>query len=160
MVTYRSVIGIDPGNTTGWAIFFDGLLVGAGTLKKDAILPSTADDPVEITFGGIAPAAAVIELPRVYPHGGKGDPNDLIDLAVLAGDLAGFYRRAGFHVELVPPRTWKGTVPKAVHNVRVIEALSAGEIETMPRRPRAKNFDHNMIDAVGLGLWFLRRTRT
>lgn len=145
-----SVIAIDPGKRTGWALFDGGRLVEAGTCTEDEALE--APPGAAVPFG-----SCVIELPVVYPHGGKGDPNQLIGLAVFVGDLRGFYRRAGVDVVLVKPRTWKGTVPKAIHNRRTLAALTPEERAILPKRPRARDFDHNMIDAVGLGLWQLKR---
>jgi len=98
----------------------------------------------------------VIELPRIY-NPSPVPPNDLLDLAVLVGDLRGYYRRLGFKVELVYPRTWKGTVPKKIHNARTLAKLTAAEVELLPKRPRAKDYDHNMLDSVGLGLWWLEK---
>ena len=147
---YRSVIGIDPGVTTGGSWFEDGALVQAGATPADEFLEF---DPL----GGIGPAILIIEVPRIYPRGGKGDQNDLIDLAVLVGDLRGFYRRAGFTTRLVAPRFWKGTTPKPIHNKRVVATLTPAERAFLPKRPRAKTFDHNMLDAVGLGLFQLGR---
>ncbi len=151
------VIAIDPGERTGWALFDNGTLVEAGTMSKAEILlnppcPSGRKNYLDV---------AVIELPVIYPLGlGKGDPNQLIDLAVFVGDLRGFYvRRLSLDVVLVRPRTWKGTVPKRIHNARVLEALTPDERALLPRRPRARDYDHNMLDAVGLGLWQLRKDR-
>lgn len=145
---HRGVIGIDPGKTTGWAMFCQGKLIDAHAVKDGRIIWPARDN-------GLPGTIVVIEIPRVYPFGGKGDPNDLIDLAVLAGEYYGHYRRAGFETVLVPPRTWKGSVPKPIHNERVLAQLTPAERDLLPRRPRAKDFDHNMIDAIGLGLWQL-----
>ena len=149
---YRGVIGIDPGKHTGWAHFQDGLLVSAASITETEMLIAP---PLTI----IGPAIVIIEVPRVYPRGGKGDPNDLIDLAVLAGTIQGWYvsRAPGIATRLVAPRTWKGTVPKPIHNERVLAALTPAERALLPKRPRAKTFDHNMLDAVGLGLFQLKR---
>lgn len=147
---HRSIIAIDPGKRSGWAIFINAELVEAGAWSRDAMLSEGC--PIV----GVAPAVAVIEVPVIYSLGkGKGDPNDLITLALLVGDLRGYYRRAGLDTVLVKPRTWKGTMPKAVQNERVLGALTPGERAQLPRRSRALGFDHNMIDAVGLGLWWL-----
>lgn len=147
---HRSVIGIDPGKTrTGWAVFWEADLMSAGWLSGD--LFDLPDVP-------LLPAIVVVELPVIYPLGkGKGDPNDLIKLAEIAGAIRGFYtvRAPGIATALVKPRAWKGTVPKPIHNERVLGALSREERALLPRRPRAKDFDHNMLDAVGLGLWQL-----
>lgn len=148
------LLTFDPGRMTGWARFVDNQLVEAGTMKpyehgvraafEDADVPDIAD-------------LVVIENPRWYPHKTKGDVNELLDLAVLVGQLEGFFEKT--KVELVSPRTWKGTVPKEIHNRRVLAALRPEELAVLPKRPRAKDYDHNMTDAVGLGLWKLGRMR-
>lgn len=141
------VLALDPGNTTGWALVLRGVLVHAGHASYEALFetpPATS-----------APVLVVIEVPRVYPFGrGKGDNNDLIDLAVRVGELRGWYRRKSWvqRVELIPPRTWKGTVPKEIHNKQVLAKLSPEELAVLPTKRRG-GFDHNMVDAVGLALW-------
>jgi len=143
------MIAIDPGKWSGWALFFHGKLQAAGVLSEATIL----DKPPMVEW---APAVAVIEIPRAYPLGkGKGDPQDLIKLAILAGDLRGFYRRHGLHTELVEPRRWKGTVPKDIHGERVLGALAPDEAAILPTLPKSKR--HNMVDAIGLGLWWLEK---
>ena len=144
-----ALIAIDPGRTTGWALFLFGELESAGWKTDQEMLL----EPIH----SASYADVVLEVPRIYPRKGKGDQNDLIDLAVLVGDLRGYYRRRGGNVLLVPPRKWKGTVPKGIHNERVLDALKSHEKKRLPRRPRAKEYDHNMVDAVGLGLWKLGR---
>lgn len=144
-----SVIAIDPGQISGWATFHRGELYAAGVMTEAEIVgrPPVAQ---------WAPVQVVIEVPRIYPLGrGKGDPNDLISLALLVGELRGFYRRSGLPVELVEPRRWKGTTPKKIHNRRVKDALAPEERAILPTLPEYKA--HNMIDAVGLGLWWLKK---
>ena len=48
-------------------------------------------------------------------------------------------------------------MPKDIHNRRVLKALSESELAVLPKRPRAKTPDNNMVDAVGIGLWRLGR---
>ena len=143
------MIAIDPGKWSGWALFHRGKLHAAGVLSEAAILEAP---PVPEW----APAIAVIEEPRIYPLGrGKGDPNDILKLALTVGDLRGFYRRHGLHVELVTPRRWKGTVPKAIHGERVLAALAPDEVAILPTLPKTKR--HNMVDAIGIGVWWLEK---
>ena len=152
-----NLISIDPGNNTGWAVFADRVLTLAGVDKKASLFrPVTPRIP-----GGVVLAfetSVLVEIPRWYPHD-QVDTNDLIDLAVLVGEVKRFYESQSCKVELVFPRTWKGSVPKPIHNKRVLAALTPGELALLPRRPRAKDHDHNCVDAVGLGLWKLGRLR-
>lgn len=145
---------IDPGNLTGWAAFSGTSLIEARVCAKREFFQSTWVLP---GWMGSRPLV-VIEAPRWYPHD-HSDVNDLLDLSVYVGELKRFYEAMGCVVELVWPRTWKGNVPKKITNRRTVAALSPGELELLPRRPRAKDHDHNMIDAVGLGLWKLGRLR-
>lgn len=151
---HRGVIGIDPGAVTGWSSFWEAELISAGTIKRGKL--------EELPVPEMLPGVIVIEKPVVYPTGlGKGDPNELIDLALWAGEIAGWLRaRApGVDIVFVAPRRWKGTVPKHISNERTLDALEGSERLKLPRRPRAKDFDHNMLDAVGIGLWQLERER-
>ena len=151
---YRSVIAIDPGATTGWAVFGGGDLWEAGYTRM-IHLTELPDVP-------LLPAILIVELPVIYPMGkGKGDPNDLIKLAELAGMIRGWYltRAPGIVTATVTPRTWKGTVPKKIHNERVLGRLTSKERDILPKRPRAQDFDHNMVDALGIGLWQLEKMR-
>ena len=98
----------------------------------------------------------------IYPFGkGKGDPNDLIEVALIAGMLTGamYMRTPEFDLKYVKPRTWKGTAPKHITNERTLAQLTPVELERLPRRPRAKDYDHNMLDAIGIGIWQLQRER-
>lgn len=145
-----SLIAIDPGNKTGIAIFRNQKLLGADVEEGDLARGILHGH----NFGG---CLVVIEFPRWYPHTHKVDWNDLIDLAGVAGRLRGYYERQNAKVEYVRPRTWKGTVRKDVHNKRVLAALTDEERALLPKRPRTKDYDHNLVDAVGIGLWKLGR---
>lgn len=152
-----NLISIDPGNNTGWAVFAGSVLVFAGVEKKSDLFRATSPT----IPGGIILAQetlVLVEIPRWYPHDQK-DTNDLLDLCVLVGEVKRFYESQSCKVELVFPRTWKGTVPKPIHNKRVLAALTPEEVAVLPKRPRAKDHDHNLLDAIGLGLWKLGRLR-
>lgn len=138
------LLTVDPGQTTGWALFISNALIGAGATTKFELLDRV-----------IVVDRVVIEKPAWYGSDNKVDVNDLIELAVFVGEV-----KRKFHpqpVDTVLPVTWKGTVPKKIHNQRVLNALTTEERELLPKRPRAGDHDHNMLDAVGLGLWHLRR---
>jgi len=99
---------------------------------------------------------AVIEKPQVYRIS-KADPNDLIALSVVVGEWKEYLGQQGAEVELVTPKSWKGSVPKKIHNARVLSLLTKKEVALLPKRTRAKDYDHNLLDAVGLGLWRMGR---
>lgn len=111
----------------------------------------------------VTPAASLlvlVESQMIYPNGKAEVPdNDIVKLARKAGELAGWYSVLGTRREYVLPRTWKGTVPKAIVEKRVLAVLD--EQETLliysTMSARAKKLDHNMVDAVGIGLWRLGR---
>lgn len=142
------ILGIDPGACTGWArVSSDGRLMDAG-------VGSPAE--VRAMFGAIYIVGvdrAVIELPQVYRAArSKGDPNDLIDLAVTVGRYVQILESRAIKVVLVKPRDWKGQVPKEVHHKRILARLSTEEVARLPKLAASKV--HNMLDAVGLALWF------
>ncbi len=101
----------------------------------------------------------IIEVPKVYPHSSKKsadgtehnvDPNDIVRLAYLAGVLAP-------GVETVTPQEWKKQVPKKIHNQRVLSRLNEKERYLIEDYNCPAHLKHNVIDAVGLGLWKLGR---
>jgi hypothetical protein len=159
-----NLIAIDPGKTTGWAVFCDGDLIRCGADKKADVISSpwwkrpNALLPKKVVFALLNQFLVFIETPRWYPHD-QVDTNDLIDLAVFVGEVKSFYESQHCKVELVWPRTWKGNVPKEIMTARILSKLTPEELAVVPARPRAKTPDHNCIDAIGLGLWKLGRLR-
>ena len=102
---------------------------------------------------GVKVTHLVVEVPQVYNQAyWKGDPADLIELAGVDGAITvavGATNNYGFL-----PREWKGQVPKDIHNKRVEAKLSVEELATIESTATVR---HNVVDAVGLGLWFLGR---
>jgi hypothetical protein len=95
----------------------------------------------------------VIEVPQIYRMS-KGDPNDLIDLAGV-GAWVGALSRASKAFSY-KPREWKGTVKADVFTERIRTWLTPDEVASI--EPCAKSLEHNVIDAVGLGIVHLRKT--
>jgi hypothetical protein len=147
-----SLLAIDPGQTTGWAFFKAGLLFAAGYGAHE-FFKDGSNMPDEATHA----KKVVIELPHHFSSRRKADVQDLIMLGVRVGELKQTWRSRGSDILLVWPQTWKGSVPKEIHNKRVLEMLAQSEKELLPTRPRAKDFDNNMVDAIGIGLWKLGR---
>jgi hypothetical protein len=150
-----NLLTIDPGADQGWGLFENGLLYTCGLGDPWAGL---------YTLVHGRPDLLVIECPQVYPRSKKRvDPNRLIVLARRVGRAEDRAELLRIPVELVFPRAWKGTVDGDVMIERIRSRLSAAELALVdgalgPKgKPVAKGKLHNVIDAVGLGLWKLGR---
>jgi hypothetical protein len=138
-------LAIDPGIDTGWAVLnATGKLVACG---KDQ-------------FPCLSIRAAIIERPQVYAPGkSKGNPNDLITLAIRVGRYQERLQQAGVHcpdTNLFLPTTWKGQVPKEIHHARVDAALSEDERRiayASAKVPGSRGYSHDVWDAIGLARW-------
>ena len=97
----------------------------------------------------------LIEVPRIYPASQqKGDQNDLIALAGFAYALATCVHSAEEIVRFFP-RDWKGTIDPDVMTSRIEARLAPAESASL--EPCPKSLRHNMIDAVGIGLFDMGR---
>jgi hypothetical protein len=146
------LLAIDPGSDTGWALFrSDGILYGCGLGDPRLSEKHRMGDITEV----------VIECPYVYPGGKTKDPNAIVTLALNAGTWAGRYERC--NVRYVRPWQWKGQTPKEIHHERIRAKLDASETAIVTggtarfgaRLPKSKA--HNVLDAVGLGLFAVGR---
>lgn len=103
-----------------------------------------------------------IELPEIYQRQGqwKGNPNDLILLARVVGATELYFRYLADAIVTVLPKEWKGNIPKDVCARRIRKKLSPNEIRRI-ELPSNAGLDHNVWDAVGIGLWaYSNRWRT
>ena len=161
-------LGVDPGNATAWAIVealggsCKALACGLGALEA---LDWNATP---------RPACAIVEVPRVYP-GSKVDPNDLITLALSAGDAIGFFRyRLRFEAARSPRLSvgtfaqvyhsdWKGKIPKPSKTVAALAPngyIVAKRIATRCHDSAhltgllrlAPSLEHNVWDAIGIAM--------
>lgn len=140
-------MAIDPGRDTGWAILdARGMLCRAGLNNP----PLDFRGPV------------IIERPQIYQgRQSKADPNDILTLAIGVGRYAERFESRCCTVEFVLPHTWKGTVNPDVLCNRIVASLSAEERATLDRclSEVAKGKQHNVIDAVGIAKWSVKRAR-
>ena len=136
------LLAIDPGASTGWGVFDKTQLLGCGL----------GDPHVERA------ARIVIELPQVYPQQ-PVPPNDLITLAFLAGRYAGAAMggSVGVAVSTVFPHQWKGNLPKDLCAIRVRAALTPAERTIVDAIDVPEKQRHNVMDAIGIGLFTLGR---
>jgi hypothetical protein len=139
-------LAIDPGTSTGWALFDSHGIAGKGEL---------------VACGGGCPLfdvrRVVIELPQSYPSH-PVPPNDLITLAFLAGRYAGRVPE-GTEVQTVFPHEWKGNLPKDVCAARVRARLSKEELALVKACDVPEKQKHNVLDAIGIGLFAFRGIR-
>jgi hypothetical protein len=150
------LLTIDPGIHTGIAFFRDAFLENC-----DLINTNTSRETVISAMGSLLrydPSIAIVEIPLIYPQRvQKGDPNDLIQVAKIAGMFLGIISKY-CAVEEVYPNQWKGQRPKSVDNKYTISKLGAQELNIFDKHNNLrKNLKHNIIDAIGIGLWKLRR---
>jgi hypothetical protein len=148
-----NVLAIDPGKAMAHAVFVNDVLAIAG---HGMLSQAEVRETVGLDYSG---TTVVIETPRWYGANNRVDVNDLLGLAEHVGELRSFYAGMGLHVEQIWPRTWKGTVPDDIMQKRILNALSKEERERVPLRPRARDVNHNISDAIGIGLWRLGRLK-
>jgi len=140
------LIAIDPGNDTGIAVFCKGILTDAWLVAPYEFI---AMAPGYFPHGEV-----IFELPATRGPGSPVDPNDLVAVAVQAGYVArGFEPSALWYVKV---GQWKGQRKKRVDNAYTLRTLSDIELARLPKLPKGEM--HNVLDAVGIGLWLLGRT--
>lgn len=151
-------IAVDPGiRGCGIAVFQDKSLRRAAYVENDVSgsgLAWTVDGMQSAVLDWISnelePEAQkywIAECPQIYQGGKqKGDPNDLIALALVIGGLpcARYYK----------PSEWKGQVPKDITLKRIKAKLFSEELKTIDL---AGAKSHNIFDAIGIGLFHLGR---
>lgn len=146
-----NLIAIDPGNVQGIAVFENNRLRAAFErtfidLRVEAIMLRS----IAVAY---TPKRVVVELPQVYPvRKWKGDPNDLISVAVHVGIVVSSFSQSCEHVDLVKPRQWKGQTPKDVSSQRTLNKLTEDEKKNIEKVKSS-----HVLDAIGLGLWALGR---
>ena len=145
-------LAVDPGKRSiAWALFGPELIkVGFVRHSEDhyehglrLMLQKVAH-----TFDHL-PDKVLVELPRVYPKARNIRPNDLIDLAAVAGACVCL----GSDLEFVHPQMWKGQVPKDISADRSMKFLTRAEKSVV------MDYWHNdhVWDAIGIGLWHRNR---
>jgi len=141
------IVTFDPGACTGWANFLGATLRTAGVIQDT--------DQIGHDSGAWDATLVLIEKPLIYATDTKTDPNNLVTLAIRAGEIGGWVKAFTVPVQYVTPRKWKGTTPKDISHRRILAKLSDTEKQRLPKLPKSKA--HNMLDAVGIGLWWLEK---
>lgn len=138
----------DPGEWAGYAHWELGLLVACGRWYK----------------GLVKTKVLAIELPRIYPLGkSKANPNDIVQLSIRAGRIAEHYDEN--HTSWYHPQQWKGQVPDKIlygqegEPGRIVKLLTNTEkvIVKLSLDNIAPGYRHNVLDAIGIGLYHIGR---
>lgn len=157
------ILALDPGlQHFGCALFNDDLQLHAAALVRAKKNPHTVAGAFEMKAlvqnwlfhqGAHELIQVVCEVPRIYPaKNRKGDLNDLITLAGFVYAVSGL---STFEPVQYFPRDWKGTIDADVCTARIESRLSEKERERVEECP--VSLRHNVIDAVGIGLFHLGR---
>lgn len=144
------VLGIDPGvGATGLCLIDNDFgSVSFQTVRTSGV--QLMERALQISHAVRAMARRgldlmVIEHMQVYRQSKqRGDPNDLIDIAFVAGVAAAHGSAARY--ELPRPAQWKGNLTKEIHHSRLQAKLT--------RIPRVSE---HAWDAFGLALYGLER---
>lgn len=151
------VIAVDPGRNSGVAKFEDGKLSKVALVHNEDLAVSLDDMVSEAEEG--TEVLIIVEVPQVYNvTKSKGNPNDLIKLAMTAGCPITIADLWDAEVLEVKPYEWKGQLPKEVVQQRVERILTIEEKAVLERdlrsceSPVPKHLWHNVYDAIGIGL--------
>ncbi len=164
-----TLIAIDPGKKgCGVAVFYDGRLGECEFIEGTRAEIVERGDTVASMRSPMQGISVVLEKPVVYDRKNwEGDPNDLIEITITGALLASAMHIGGFEYEFeaVTPQQWKGQTPKEIMNKRVwkflhdSDAPDHGELSAAlyGRRHTTGGKWHNVLDAIGIGLWRLKR---
>ncbi len=133
-------LSIDPGLSTGHAWWYpDGSLASCG------VSPDGPPQTVDIRH-------LAIEVPKIYTARlMKGDPNNIVTLAVRVGRYIERYGQQGYTGYF--PNEWKGTQTKDQHHPKIFMALSPKEkdIVRVAGEGLTKKSLADLLDAIGIG---------
>lgn len=160
----KSLLAVDPGkHHAGAALFIDRSLVActlvqasAPHLVAEGVYTWFVDQAVGNPGVDMEVAVLVVEGQQVYRQS-RADPNDLLPLAECAGGVKASVLASQVLAPL--PREWKGSAPKEVCTRRILGKLRSPEVAVLDRCGSPQSLLHNVVDAVGLGLWALGRFR-
>lgn len=167
----RWVLAVDPGiRGCGVALFRAGLLAEAAYVKNSyksgnraTEAASMAKDVVDWLGDTIDELDELaVEWPQIYVsqlRAGKGkkkaDPNDLLALCGIDAALAALFKVS---TKSYQPHEWKGGVDKDPHHLRIEGRLQPSELRVASEaREDAGSLEHNVMDAIGIGLFHLGR---
>lgn len=146
------ILALDPGKTFGWALFDEAArrLVDCGV--DDHKSPKREVSTIYCPRNG--ELSVLIEKPHKH---GKVPLEDIIALAIRAGELGGQFSPSP--VRYIEPVEWKGNLPKEISHARIWAKLTPAEqnLVAVAAKGMAPSKRHNMLDAIGIGLFGVGR---
>ena len=144
-----TMLSVDPGTKDmGWALWQGDRMVRCGIARGQDWIEAVLNMP-PLTVGQL-----FIEDQQIYRNS-RINAHSLLSVARVVGAVV-FYYNTPLTV-LVLPRAWKGQLPKEVCGRRTISKLDPAEQAVLGKTNYAKSIRHNLIDAIGIGLWGLGR---
>lgn len=159
-----SLVAVDPGlRGCGVAVFRNAVLERAlyvpSSVRADrgAVAWVAMSRAVACALAGVTWQVGAVERPKQYDGPvSKARRDDISELSAVAGAVALVLGSMGAEVHSPYPVQWKGQLPKDVGIRRIQAKLTPSEVE---RIERAGALTHNVLDAVGIGLWMVHRFR-
>jgi len=148
------ILAIDPSTTScGWALFNNGVLEEWGEISNtgdNAFMRSEVIiNQLHFIMVGESPDFIISE----YPHkGGPGMKSKSITVLFhFCGMLHGIALSSHINISFIEPNKWKGNIPKAVHQKRMIPIYEKKyDIEL-------DGLSSDIVDAIGIGDWYLSK---
>lgn len=166
------LLSVDPGkHVGGFAIFEDSTLIKAGVLhfNNDNEEAAALGHKLACFADGREGTWKRLQIERMTLRRGKLEAvNNVIRLTELAGIFAGSFRvTCGIEEDLgapelsyIEPGRWTGGYNKTQNHPRIVARLNReGELTAMHDALRGvPKINHKeVLDAIGIGLWTLRR---
>lgn len=149
------IVTVDPGK------HYHGLAVFShGELRVASLIPRKEIGVWVRANEWCVPEVLVVEQPHKQFR--TVNYNILTALACAAGEVAGAFMGLQHteHVQYIWPSTWKGQLDKPKSHKRIRVELSKAEFARIVMPSQVKTLGHNVMDAVGIGLWRVGRMRT
>lgn len=156
----NKTITFDPGKrSAAWAVFDGPVLVRCGMERwGDNVFPLSLEELFRASRTW-EPMRVLIEYQQIYAHGRARTRNaaDILSVTLTAGRIA---QAIGPHAgapRFVLPHEWKGSVRADVMLGRIVAILSSSERDILHATQVPRTLLHNVVDAIGLGLWSVGR---
>lgn len=156
-------LAIDPGvRELGWALFRMDEFVTGGVSSVPGTLPNLGHNVsqhrrnIYNATGHLHVDFVAVEAMEYADRRAKSVPADLLRVQWVGAALGGMFAT---QITPVTPTTWKRSVPKDIHHKRIRAKLTKREAVALERAETAvaAGLRHNLVDAVGIGLWAVRR---